>query len=208
MALRCQQLAHECASQIPVMLQDSRLLWCKPCCSAETDLNFCNNFCKTEDLQALSSHGLDQMSFKGRFSPKLFYDSIVNWENILLLGRRHPCSNTEKQMVSWSYEMVEIQGFGEIRSWFVLKDLPLLHSTPLRLKHATFTTTVPVGTNQTDLWDGKSRMPFNMVSFPSGHLRQRHCCLIGCLTFINLCKLQLRVLFESHCFDYKYIFAS
>lgn len=60
-ALRCQQPARDCASQIPVMLQDSRPSWCKPCCSTEIEKDL-NLF-----VQALSSHGSDQTSFKGHF---------------------------------------------------------------------------------------------------------------------------------------------
>lgn len=83
----------------------------------------------------------------------------------------------------------------------MLKGLPLLHSIPLRLKYVIFTTTIPVSTNQTDLWNGKSSVLFYVISLASGHLRQRYWCLLGCFTFMNLCELQLRVLFEGHYFD-------
>lgn len=104
------------------------------------------------------------------------------------------------EAMKWCKFSAALLGFGEIRSWFMLKDLPLLHSTPLRLKHATFTTTIPVSSNQTDLWNGKSNMFFCVISLASRHLRQRM--VSGRRLHIQtLCELQLRVLFERHCFD-------
>lgn len=109
------------------------------------------------------------------------------------------------EAMKWCKFSAALLGFAEIRSWFMLKGLPLLHSTPLRLKHATFTTTIPVRSNQTDLWNGKSNMLFYVISPASGLLRQRPWCLVGGFTF-RLCvsfswESYLKVSVLILCFD-------
>lgn len=179
------------------MLPDSRLLWCKPYCSTEIvkDLNFWKIF-----KLKISKQCPAKVASNRNFSmiPQLI-EKIFCFQGGIThaLIQRNRWSTETKKWYKFSEALLD---FGEIRSWFMLKDLPLLHYTSLRLKQATFTATIPVSTNQTDLRNGKSRTLFHVISLASGHLRQRHWCLVGCFIFMNLCELQLRVLFESHSF--------
>lgn len=186
------------------MLQDFRLL-CKPCCSngIVKDLDFCIIF-KLKISKHCPAMGWTRWALKVVSNPNFsMIPQLIEKIFCFQGGATHALIQRKR----WSTEAMKcckcsetLLGFHGIRR-FMLKGLPLLHSAPLRLKHAIFTTTIPVATNQTDLENGKSSVLFYVISLANGHLRQRYSCLVGCFTFINLCELQLRVLFESHCFD-------